>query len=135
MLLNKYSHVTALEDLTKLSVKILAYKMKESRVAEIRAQREASAQVDELPIADGRRSTLEDLLRSESVARIKMAIDGLGERCRQLLLLKLQGLGFKEIQERMAAKALNTVYTWDFRCRSQLAEVLQGDYIAGGGPR
>jgi RNA polymerase sigma-70 factor (ECF subfamily) len=36
--------------------------------------------------------------------------------------LKLEGLSFPEIKERLKVESMNTLYTWDFRCRKQLAE-------------
>ena len=50
----------------------------------------------------------------------------MGERCQELFRHKLQGRTFAEIQELMGADALNTVYTWDHRCRKQLLERLGG---------
>jgi RNA polymerase sigma-70 factor (ECF subfamily) len=56
----------------------------------------------------------------------------LGERCRELFRLKLEGYSFAEmlarpeIQTRLRAMSLNTLYTWDFRCRKQLLERLGG---------
>ena len=53
------------------------------------------------------------------------AIETLGSRCRELFRLKLLGYSFPEIQDRMGVASLNTVYTWDFRCRAQLKERLR----------
>ena len=52
----------------------------------------------------------------------------LGERCRELFRLKLEGYTFPEIQKRLKVAALNTLYTWDFRCRKQLLERLGGSW-------
>jgi RNA polymerase sigma-70 factor (ECF subfamily) len=52
----------------------------------------------------------------------------LGQRCRELIRLKLQGKSFPEIQKIMGAAALNTVYTWDHRCRKNLMELMGGDW-------
>jgi RNA polymerase sigma-70 factor (ECF subfamily) len=45
--------------------------------------------------------------------------------------LKLQGKTFPEIQKIMGAAALNTVYTWDHRCRKNLLDLLGGDWEGG----
>jgi len=66
------------------------------------------------------------LARKELLARLSKGITQMGERCRELFRLKLQGLSFPEIRERMGAEALNTVYTWDHRCRKQLLERMGG---------
>jgi RNA polymerase sigma-70 factor (ECF subfamily) len=52
----------------------------------------------------------------------------LGERCRELMRLKLQGKNFLEIQKAMGASSINTVYTWDFRCRKHLLELMGGGW-------
>jgi len=54
----------------------------------------------------------------------------LGERCRELYRLKLEGYSFTEIQARLKVAAINTLYTWDFRCRKQLLERLGGSWEA-----
>ena len=58
--------------------------------------------------------------------RLTQAVSGLGERCRELLRLKLMGKDFGEIQKSMGAQSINTVYTWDLRCRKQLQERMGG---------
>ena len=57
----------------------------------------------------------------------------MGERCRELFRLKLQGRSFPEIQELLGAASLNTVYTWDHRCRKQLLEALGGSWAGAAG--
>jgi len=42
--------------------------------------------------------------------------------------LKLQGRTFPEIQKIMGVKSVNTVYTWDSRCRKHLLELMGGDW-------
>jgi RNA polymerase sigma-70 factor (ECF subfamily) len=60
------------------------------------------------------------------VDRMKVAFGKLGERCRELFRYKLAGLPFPEIRTKMGAASVNTVYTWDLRCRQRLRE-LMGD--------
>jgi RNA polymerase sigma-70 factor (ECF subfamily) len=52
----------------------------------------------------------------------------LGERCRELISLNLVGKSFGEIQQIMGAGTINTVYTWDHRCRKNLLELMGGDW-------
>ena len=52
----------------------------------------------------------------------------LGERCRELFRLKLEGYTFPEIQKRLEVAALNTLYTWDFRCRKQTHRTAWADW-------
>ncbi|HWQ08519.1 MAG TPA: hypothetical protein VN436_05415, partial [Holophaga sp.] len=68
----------------------------------------------------------EKAARKELLERLLAGISRMGERCRELFRHKLQGRSFAEIRERMGAESLNTVYTWDFRCRKQLLERLGG---------
>ena len=58
--------------------------------------------------------------------QLRAAIPKLGERCRELFRLKLLGRSFPEIQEEMGAASVNTVYTWDARCRERLLKMLGG---------
>jgi RNA polymerase sigma-70 factor (ECF subfamily) len=56
------------------------------------------------------------------------AVGRLGERCRELIRLKLQGKSFPEIQKILGVGSINTVYTWDHRCRKHLLELMGGDW-------
>jgi RNA polymerase sigma-70 factor (ECF subfamily) len=51
-------------------------------------------------------------------------------RCREMFRLKLEGKSFPEIQGILEAASLNTVYTWDFRCRKQLLKLMGGGWEA-----
>ena len=65
------------------------------------------------------------LEQREARERLIATIAEMGERCRKLLALKLEGRSFAEIQAILGAGSINTVYTWDFRCRQQLTESLR----------
>jgi RNA polymerase sigma-70 factor (ECF subfamily) len=65
----------------------------------------------------------------ENLERLESALVELGDRCRDLIRLKLEGLSFPEIQKRLGVSALNTLYTWDFRCRKQLLARLGGSWV------
>ena len=65
-----------------------------------------------------------------NLERLTRAIGQLGGHCRELLRLKLEGKSFAEIRKAMGAGSLNTVYTWDHRCRQQLMEAMGGDWEA-----
>jgi RNA polymerase sigma-70 factor (ECF subfamily) len=66
--------------------------------------------------------------RKQMLERLSQAMSGLGDRCRELLRLKLQGKTFPEIQKIMGAAAINTIYTWDHRCRKNLLEAMGGSW-------
>jgi RNA polymerase sigma-70 factor (ECF subfamily) len=89
--------------------------------------------VDEAPLPDPQPDPEQQAGSRERVEQLQAALRGLGERCRQLLRLKLQGKKFAEIQAEMGAASINTIYTWDLRCRKQLLEAMGGDWEEGRG--
>jgi len=70
----------------------------------------------------------EQVEKKEMLERLSQALAQLRGRCRELFRLKLQGRNFPEIQEVLGARSINTIYTWDFRCRKQLLEKLGGSW-------
>ncbi|HBY61433.1 MAG TPA: sigma-70 family RNA polymerase sigma factor [Solibacterales bacterium] len=125
----KYGHVGTLEELVPLSFEILRFKMTAWRRKTIRRGEHTAAPVDEVPIASSGPDPEEAAAREENLARLSEAVARLGERCRELLRLKLEGLSFEEIRQAMGASAINTVYTWDHRCRKELLERLGGRWV------
>jgi RNA polymerase sigma-70 factor (ECF subfamily) len=123
----KYTQVEGLEDLVPLAMQIARFKIMALHTKSSRRGEGASVPVDEYPIADPGEDPEEQLERRERLDRLETALLALGERCRDLFRLKLQGLKFPEIQELMGAESINTVYTWDLRCRKQLIERMKGD--------
>jgi len=109
---SKYAALESVDDLLPVSFQILRFKLQDWR--------RKHARCGELALADGAASQLAVLEREELLARPRMAIAALDGRCRDLFRLKLDGRTFGEIQTAMGAATLNTVYTWDFRCRKQL---------------
>ena len=128
VLQEKYAHVTEIQELIPLSLQIVRFKMVSLRRKLMRRGENTSVSVDELPLPDLGQSPLTALERKERVERLKAALATLGERCRQLMRLKLEGKAFAEIQKEMGAATINTVYTWDFRCRKELLERLGGGW-------
>ena len=88
----------------------------------------ATLSTDDIQLRDPRADP-EHLARQRiMIDRLRKAIGKLGDRCRELLKYKLQGRTFVEIQKLMAAGSINTVYTWDLRCRKSLIETMGGDW-------
>ena len=56
------------------------------------------------------------------------ALAQLGERCRDLFRWKLEGKNFPEIQTLMGQTSINTIYTWDLRCRKRLMALVGGSW-------
>ncbi len=122
----KYSHLDRMEDLLPVAFQILRYKMMAARR---KAGREA--QMDETPLADPNPNPEVAFARQEMMERLTKALGSLGERCRELFRLKLEGKGYQEIQGLLGVRSINTIYTWDFRCRQQLLELMGGRWEAG----
>ena len=126
----KYSHVTELGELLPLSLQIVRFKMAGSRRKSLRRGEAGQVSIDELQIASAAASPEEQARRQESIERLTAAVQKLGERCRELFRLKLLGRSFAEIQEHFGAASINTVYTWDARCRKNLLDMMGGRWDA-----
>jgi len=124
----KYSHLERVEDLMPVSFQILRFKLVSHRRRAARRGEYTQAPVEEVALKDGRPTPEEEAARREGVERLARALEQLGERCRKLFRMKLEGRTFAEIQGLMEAGSINTVYTWDFRCRQQLLELLGGSW-------
>jgi len=123
----KYAAVDRIEELLPLSLEIARYKIWGARRKTVRRGENTSVSVDDLPLAGAGPDPLEQTERRERVDRLEAALRTLGDRCRDLFRLKLEGLSFPEIKKRLKVESMNTLYTWDFRCRKQLAEKLHDD--------
>jgi RNA polymerase sigma-70 factor (ECF subfamily) len=122
----KYAAVDRIEDLLPLSLEIARFKIWGARRKSIRRGEPSAVSVDDLPLAGAGPDPLEQTERRERLDNLEAALKQLGDRCRELFRLKLEGLSFPEIQKRLKVESMNTLYTWDFRCRKQLAEKLNG---------
>jgi RNA polymerase sigma-70 factor, ECF subfamily len=124
----KYSDLDRIEDLLPLALEIARLKIWAARRKSHRRGEDRQLPVEDLPLASAGADPFEQAARSESVARLESALAELGERCRELFRLKLEGYSFAEIRARLQVASLNTLYTWDFRCRKQLLERLGGSW-------
>jgi RNA polymerase sigma-70 factor (ECF subfamily) len=134
LLEQKYAAVERIEDLLPLSFQILRYKMTSWRRKMIRRGENTAASVDGIALVDGNADHALDLERRQLQERLFAAISLLDGRCRQIFQLKLDGYSFAEIQKALGAASINTVYTWDFRCRKALLEKLGGSWIPEASP-
>jgi len=125
LLHEKYGDLDRLEDLLPLSLKIVRFKMLAYRRKARRHGEFTQVSADEMQMPDGRTDALTALEQHEARERLIAAIAVMGERCRKLLALKLDGKSFAEIQAVFGASSINTVYTWDFRCRQQLMDSMR----------
>jgi RNA polymerase sigma-70 factor, ECF subfamily len=116
----RYRHVDALAELLPLSLQILRFKLAGLRRRVVRRGEHTAVPADEVQLAAHEPDPAELLERAEQRDRLRAALLRLGDRCRELFRLKLLGRSFAEIQAAMGAKSINTVYTWDLRCREEL---------------
>ena len=130
LLHEKYTHVDRLEELVPLSLQIARFKIMSLRRKSQRRGEYSQVSVTDIQLPDLEASPATLVERQMMIERLAWAAAQLGERCRELLRLKLQGKSFSEIQKRMGAQSINTVYTWDYRCRKQLLDLMGGDWEA-----
>ena len=126
LLEQKYAHLDSIEDLLPLSFQILRFKIGDWRRKASRRGEFHAVDASSLPLADGTAGILAALERRELQQRLAAALSHLEGRCRELFRLKLEGKSFAEIRARLGAASINTVYTWDFRCRRSLMELMGG---------
>jgi RNA polymerase sigma-70 factor (ECF subfamily) len=120
----KYAAVDRIEDLLPLSLEIARFKIWGARRKSVRRGENTAVSVDDLPLAGSMPDPLEQAERRQRIDHLEAALKQLGDRCRELFRLKLEGYSFSEIQKRLKVESLNTLYTWDFRCRKELAAKL-----------
>ena len=128
LLHEKYSHLERAEDLLPLSLQIVRFKIMSLRRKSVRRGEYTQVSITDIPLPDLDANPADFVERKEMLERLNKAMWQLGERCRDLMRLKLQGKTFPEIQQILGASALNTVYTWDHRCRKHLLELMGGDW-------
>ncbi len=127
----KYGHLERLEDLLPLSLQIVRFKMMALRRKAQRHGEYTQVPTDEIQLADGAADPLELAERREMRERLVTAVAQLGDRCRKLFALKLEGKSYAEIQTVFGVGSINTIYTWDFRCRKQLTVLMGGSWEEG----
>lgn len=128
LLHEKYALVTELTELVPLAFQVLRFKMLDAHRKSLRRGEYNQQSVEDLPLADPGDDPATRLDQKQRVDRLLAAIAQLGERCRELFKWKLEGKSFPEIQELMGQTSLNTIYTWDFRCRKQLLSLMGGSW-------
>lgn len=126
LLHEKYSQVDRLEELVPLSLRIARFKLMSLRRKSLRHGEYTQVSITDIQLPDLEADPATLLERKLMLERLKQAVGQLGDRCRDLLRLKLQGKNFGEIRKLMGAQSINTVYTWDYRCRRQLLELMGG---------
>jgi len=124
----KYARVTELTELVPLAFQVLRFKMLDAHRKSLRRGEYNQASIDDLPLADPGDDPATQLDQKQRVDRLLAAMAQLGERCRELFKWKLEGKRFPEIQTLMNQASINTIYTWDLRCRKQLLALMGGSW-------
>ena len=124
----KYPNIADLTELVPLAFQVLRFKMLDAHRKSLRRGEYNQESVDDLPLADPGDDPATQLDQKQRVDRLLAAIGQLGERCRELFKWKLEGRSFPEIQKIMGQTSINTIYTWDLRCRRQLLSLLGGSW-------
>lgn len=125
---DKYPAVDSVQELLPLSLQIARFKMMGVRRKIFRRGEHTQISVEEIPIPDTGQNPAAAYERKELTERLKTAIAQMGDRCRELFRHKLEGRTFPEIQHLMGARSINTIYTWDSRCRQHLLELMGGSW-------
>ncbi|HTL63008.1 MAG TPA: sigma-70 family RNA polymerase sigma factor [Nitrospira sp.] len=128
LLHEKYAHVTDLRDLVPLAFQVLRYKMLDAHRKALRRGEYNHESVDDLSLAAPDASPETQLDQKQRVERLMAAVAQLGVRCRELFRWKLEGKSFPQIQTLMGQTSINTIYTWDLRCRKQLMALMGGSW-------
>lgn len=124
----KYARVTELTELVPLAFQVLRFKMLDRHRKSLRRGEYNHASIDDLPLADPGDDPAMLLDRRRRTDRLLAAIDRLGDRCRELFRWKLEGKSFPDIQRLTGQRSINTIYTWDLRCRKQLLSLMGGSW-------
>ena len=124
----KYPNVADLTELVPLAFQVLRFKMLDAHRKSLRRGEYNQESVDDLPLADPGDDPATQLDQKQRVDRLLAAMAQLGERCRELFKWKLEGKTFPEIQKIMGQTSINTIYTWDLRCRKQLLSLMGGSW-------
>jgi RNA polymerase sigma-70 factor (ECF subfamily) len=128
LLHEKYTHLERPEDLLPLSLQIVRFKIMSLRRKAVRRGEYTQVSITDIPLPDLNSNPADYVERKEMLERLSRAMSQLGDRCRELMRLKLQGKTFPEIQTIMGAAAINTIYTWDHRCRKNLVDLMGGGW-------
>jgi RNA polymerase sigma-70 factor, ECF subfamily len=120
----RYPAIIDIAEMLPLAFQIMRFKMAAWSRKSIRRGEHTAERVEEVALRDGLPDPEQALEREELKQRLMSALALMGERCRRLFRLKLEGLSFEDIRVRMDARTINTVYTWDLRCRQDLKERL-----------
>ncbi len=120
ILIKKYSDKESVDEILKISMGITKLLLQ----SYYRTGKIDTVDVESANIEDYSPNPEQEARFRQLQSRIMQAVEELGGRCRQLFLLKLDGYSFTEIKVKMGANSIDTVYTWDLRCKKDLNKLL-----------
>jgi RNA polymerase sigma-70 factor, ECF subfamily len=109
-------------------MRIARFKLASLRRKSFRRGEPSQISVEDLPLADSSPDAETLANRREMAERLSASLLQMDGRCREIFRMKLEGLSFPEIQKRLGVKSINTVYTWESRCRKRLLELMGGHW-------
>jgi RNA polymerase sigma-70 factor, ECF subfamily len=122
----RYAHLSEPADLLPVAFQILRYKMAAHFRRGVRRGESRAVPATELALVSEEPGPEIEAQRAEMRERLLAALPKLGARCREIFRMKLEGSGFDEIRRHFGVESINTVYTWDLRCRKHLLELVGG---------
>lgn len=128
LLHEKYEEVVKLDELLPLAFQILRFKVVDAQRKARRRGEDSQLPIEEVPLSDPGDDPYSIVSRKQMEERLATALHKLGDRCRELFRLKLEGKSFPQIQILMRQASINTIYTWDHRCRKELLELMGGGW-------
>jgi RNA polymerase sigma-70 factor (ECF subfamily) len=134
LLTQKYPAVERLEDLLPLSFKIVRFKMSALWKKAARRGEASATPPEDLDLTDERPNPEEVTEWRERLDHLMSGLARLEDRCRELFRLMVEGKTFAEIKEVLQANSINTVFTWDLRCRKRLLALMGGSWSPEGQP-
>lgn len=120
----KYPHVTAISELVPLALQITRFKLTAAARKSNRRGENRTVDIADEPIPDHHINIIHEAEQNELISQLHRAFPQLGDRCRDIFRMKLEGLSFPEIQQALGAQNINTVYTWEARCREDLKRLM-----------
>src|SRR5437870_1771121 len=94
LLHEKYAHLERAEDLLPLSLQIVRFKIMAQRRKSVRRGEYSQVSITDIQLPDLDANPADYVERKQMLERLSRAVAGLGDRCRELVRLKLQGKTF-----------------------------------------
>lgn len=92
-----------------------------------RSKREVASDMQNDPTPSNEKSVLDDMIETEEAAAVSIALNTLGDPCRQLLLLYYwEELSMDDIAVQMGFANADTVKSKKYQCKKALEKLLRG---------